>query len=119
VLTLAVGEKGTLPVRVSAVGEAGHASMPTLGDNAVPLLGELLTRVGRGLPTVEPSSLLAQTLGVLLPDGPDDLAAALEAALPLHPTFVHSLPRLDGARLPNPAGRNRRVRRAGRAVAAR
>ncbi len=49
VLTFAVGEKGTLPVRVTAVGEAGHASMPTLGDNAVPLLGELLTRVGRGL----------------------------------------------------------------------
>jgi acetylornithine deacetylase/succinyl-diaminopimelate desuccinylase-like protein len=96
VLTFAVGEKGTLPVRVTAVGEAGHASMPTLGDNAVPLLGELLTRVGRGLPTVEPSSLLAQTLGVLLPDGPDDLAAALEAALPLHPTFVHSLPPLGG-----------------------
>ncbi|MFN8189581.1 MAG: M20/M25/M40 family metallo-hydrolase [Nocardioidaceae bacterium] len=96
VLTFAVGEKGTLPVRVTAVGEAGHASMPTLGDNAVPLLGELLTRIGRGLPTVEPSALLTQTLGVLLPEVPDDLTAALEAALPLHPTFAHSLPPLAG-----------------------
>ena len=96
VLTLAVGEKGTLPVRVSAVGEAGHASMPTLGDNAVPLLGELLTRVGRGLPTLEPSELLGHTLGALLADVPADPAAALEAAVALHPTFVHSLPPLGG-----------------------
>ena len=48
VVTFTVGEKGTLPVRVSALGEAGHASTPTIGDNAVPRLGELLRRVGRG-----------------------------------------------------------------------
>ena len=35
-LTFSVGEKGTLPVNLVAVGEAGHASMPTLGRNAVP-----------------------------------------------------------------------------------
>ena len=45
-----IGEKGTYPARVTALGEAGHGSMPTLGDNAVPHLGELITRVGRGLP---------------------------------------------------------------------
>ena len=48
-----VGEKGTLPVQVTAVGEAGHASIPTLGHNAVPLLARLLPRLGDGLP--EPS----------------------------------------------------------------
>ena len=47
-LALGVGEKGTYPARVTAVGEAGHGSTPTVGDNAVPHLGELLTRVGRG-----------------------------------------------------------------------
>ena len=36
---MSVGEKGTTPVRVDALGEAGHASTPTLGDNAVPRLG--------------------------------------------------------------------------------
>jgi acetylornithine deacetylase/succinyl-diaminopimelate desuccinylase-like protein len=45
---ISVGEKGTCPIRVDAVGEAGHASTPTLGDNAVPLLGQLLARLGRG-----------------------------------------------------------------------
>ena len=46
-----VGEKGTYPARVTALGEAGHGSTPTIGDNAVPHLGEVLARVGRGLPT--------------------------------------------------------------------
>jgi len=96
VLLLAVGEKGTQPVRVAAVGEAGHASMPTLGDNAVPHLGELLRRVGQGLPTMEPTELLDATLSVLLDDPDPDVATALQQAIPLHPTFVHSLPPLAG-----------------------
>ena len=45
-----IGEKGTYPARVTAVGEAGHGSTPTVGDNAVPHLGEVIARVGRGLP---------------------------------------------------------------------
>ena len=35
-------------------GEAGHASVPTLGRNAVPLLAQLLPRLGDGMP--EPSA---------------------------------------------------------------
>ncbi|HQR27632.1 MAG TPA: M20/M25/M40 family metallo-hydrolase, partial [Nocardioides sp.] len=96
VLTFAVGEKGTLPVRVSALGEAGHASMPTVGDNAVPRLATLVSRIGRGLPTLESSPLLDHTLAVLLGEVPDDLATGLERAGELHPTFVHSLPPLAG-----------------------
>jgi acetylornithine deacetylase/succinyl-diaminopimelate desuccinylase-like protein len=53
-LCLSVGEKGTLPVQVVATGEAGHASVPTLGRNAVPLLAQLLPRLGNGMP--EPST---------------------------------------------------------------
>ena len=49
---------GAADLRLEAVGEAGHASMPTLGDNAVPLLGELLRGVGRGMPTSRPSELV-------------------------------------------------------------
>ena len=45
VIDVSIGEKGTCPIRVDAVGEAGHASMPELGDNAVPLLGQLLQQL--------------------------------------------------------------------------
>lgn len=96
VLTLSVGEKGTQPVRVTAVGEAGHASTPTIGQNAVPLLGELLRRIGAGLPTQEGSALLDHTLGVLLGEVPDDLDAGLSRAASLHPALAHSLPPLAG-----------------------
>ena len=50
VMGIAVGDKGTYPARVTAIGEAAHASMPEQGRNAVPLLAELLRRVGSGLP---------------------------------------------------------------------
>ena len=43
-LAVGVGEKGTYPARVSALGEAGHGSTPTVGDNAVPHLGEVLAQ---------------------------------------------------------------------------
>jgi len=96
VLTLAVGEKGTYPARVVAVGEAGHASMPTIGDNAVPHLGPLLGRIGRGLADVEGSVLLSRTLEVLLGRPPGDLEADLAEATRLHPMLTHSLPPLAG-----------------------
>ncbi len=67
-----VGEKGTLPVQVTAVGEAGHASVPTLGRNAVPLLARLLPRLGDGLP--EPSTApeaIAMLRALLGRDEPD------------------------------------------------
>ena len=47
VMGIAVGDKGTYPARVTAIGEAAHASMPEQGRNAVPLLAELLRRVGQ------------------------------------------------------------------------
>lgn len=101
VLTLSTGEKGTQPVRVVARGEAGHASMPTLGRNAVPLLAELLASVGQGLahpgrPGVE---WLRPTLLALLGDAPDEpgeLAAAVARAAELHPALRHGLPPLMG-----------------------
>lgn len=100
VLTVAVGEKGTLPARVVATGEAGHASMPTLGDNPLPRLGELLVRLGQGLPTTEDSPLLRTTLAALLGepvgDGPAEVAEALARARRLHPVLAHSLPPLAG-----------------------
>jgi acetylornithine deacetylase/succinyl-diaminopimelate desuccinylase-like protein len=93
---LSVGEKGTQPVRVSAVGEAGHASTPTIGDNAVPLLGEVLRRIGRGLPVGDGSPWLDETLGALLGESTGGLATSVAAATALHPSFAHELPPLAG-----------------------
>ncbi len=79
-LCLSVGEKGTLPVQVVATGEAGHASVPTLGRNAVPLLAQLLPRLGDGMP--EPSSApeaVAMLRVVLGRDEPDLRRALAEA----------------------------------------
>ena len=45
IYTLVVGEKMTMPVRVIARGVAGHASVPTLGDNALPKLAPVLERL--------------------------------------------------------------------------
>ena len=96
---LAIGEKGTFPARVTALGEAGHASTPTKADNAVPHLGEVLARIGRGLPAPVRHPLVDRMLGVLLGDSyvpGDDLPSALAAAGSLHPELEHWLPALAG-----------------------
>jgi acetylornithine deacetylase/succinyl-diaminopimelate desuccinylase-like protein len=89
VVTVGIGEKGTLPVEVTALGEAGHASMPNVGDNAVPILGELLRRVGRGMPDPRSSPWLETALSALG-------VADVEAAAALHPTLGELLPALSG-----------------------
>jgi acetylornithine deacetylase/succinyl-diaminopimelate desuccinylase-like protein len=95
-LTIAVGEKGTCPVRLVAVGEAGHASMPEVGDNAVPHLARLLTRIGRGMPDLVRDPVVDSTLEVLLGRPVGDLAADIEEAARLHPALAHELPALPG-----------------------
>jgi acetylornithine deacetylase/succinyl-diaminopimelate desuccinylase-like protein len=99
VVEVSIGEKGTCPVRVDALGEAGHASTPTLGNNAVPLLGRLLARLGHG--TAEPLDhpAVRVMLESLLGDGAVDrlgLVEALRQASALHPTLAESLPAVAG-----------------------
>jgi acetylornithine deacetylase/succinyl-diaminopimelate desuccinylase-like protein len=95
VQTISIGEKGTYPARVVAVGEAGHASTPDVGANAVPLLGELLRRIGRGMPTPEESTHVDAALEVLV--GPfTDRSLAFRQAAALHPVLAHDLPALAG-----------------------
>jgi acetylornithine deacetylase/succinyl-diaminopimelate desuccinylase-like protein len=99
VVEVSIGEKGTCPVRVEAVGEAGHASTPTLGDNAVALLGQLLARLGLGSP--EPSdhpgvrSMLDSLLGVGAVERLG-LPESLHRASALHPTLRDSLTAVAG-----------------------
>jgi acetylornithine deacetylase/succinyl-diaminopimelate desuccinylase-like protein len=96
VLSVGVGEKGTYPARVTAVGEAGHGSTPSVGRNAVPLLGEVLRRIGLGMPTPQRSDLVDQMLSVLIGDPGADLADALRRAGKLHPALEHYLPAVVG-----------------------
>jgi acetylornithine deacetylase/succinyl-diaminopimelate desuccinylase-like protein len=96
---IAVGEKGTCPVRVDAVGEAGHASMPSIGRSPMPRLAEVLTRIGIGLPEPCDHPSIRTTLDALLgADAVDRLGIreALRRAAALHPVLAHLLPALSG-----------------------
>jgi acetylornithine deacetylase/succinyl-diaminopimelate desuccinylase-like protein len=96
VVPMAVGDRGTFPVRVVALGEAGHASMPSQGDNAVPLLAEILRRVGTGMPPVQSNEYVDRILGVLVGEFNGDYAGAVAAAADLHPALTHLIPALTG-----------------------
>jgi acetylornithine deacetylase/succinyl-diaminopimelate desuccinylase-like protein len=96
VYTLQVGEKATLPVTVTALGEAGHASIPTLGRNAVPLLAELITRVAahrteqRLVPAIR---AMVEALGV---DPDQELGSVAAEVGALHPMFAAEIEALLG-----------------------
>jgi acetylornithine deacetylase/succinyl-diaminopimelate desuccinylase-like protein len=99
VAEVGVGEKGTCPVEVEVLGEAGHASMPTLGRNPVPRLGEVLRRIGLGEPRPVDDPTLRAALDTLLGPGAVDelgLAEAVSRAAALHPLLTHRLPALTG-----------------------
>ena len=98
-LGLSVGEKGTLPVRISAVGEAGHASVPTLGRNAVPLLARLLPRLGDGMPDPSPAPEAVAMLRALLGRDEPDLAKALAEAEALYDGLGDTIRSLMGSTL--------------------
>lgn len=66
-----------------------------MGTNAVPLLGELLRRVGRGMPTPQESPHVDAMLSVLVGSYADRVAALRDAAA-LHPVLAHSIPALGG-----------------------
>jgi acetylornithine deacetylase/succinyl-diaminopimelate desuccinylase-like protein len=96
VIPINVGEKATLPVRVTAIGEAGHASTPTAGSNAVPLLAQLVQRLGRHDPPPALLSETRRTLEILVGNFGDDLKGAIQRAVTLHQSFPDELPPLFG-----------------------
>jgi len=97
VLCYSIGEKGTLPVEVTAVGEAGHASVPTLGRNAVPLLAQLLPRLGDGLPEPAPAPEAVAMLRALLGRDEPDLNVALAEADRLYDGLGETIRSLMGS----------------------
>jgi acetylornithine deacetylase/succinyl-diaminopimelate desuccinylase-like protein len=96
-LMLSVGEKGTYPVQVVAHGEAGHASVPTLGRNAVPLLAQLLPRLGDGMPEPSTAPEALAMLRVLLGRDEPDLRAALAEADRLYDGLGETIQALMGS----------------------
>jgi acetylornithine deacetylase/succinyl-diaminopimelate desuccinylase-like protein len=99
VVCYSVGEKGTLPVQVTAVGEAGHASVPTLGRNAVPLLAQLLPRLGDGLPEPSTAPEAIAMLRALLGRDEPDLRKALAEADDLYDGLGDTIQALMGSTL--------------------
>ena len=96
---VSVGEKGTCPVLVNALGEAGHASTPRLGDNAVRTLGLLLARLGYGEAELQDHPQVRVMLDTLLGAGSVDrlgLAEAVRQGGLLHPDLATSLPAVAG-----------------------
>ena len=99
VVAVSVGEKGTLPVQVVALGEAGHASVPTLGNNAVPLLARLIARLGDGMPEPAANPMVSAMLTALLGRDEPDLQRAIAEAEALHPSLKGSIRALMGSTL--------------------
>lgn len=96
---IGIGEKGTCPVRVDVIGEAGHASMPSIGLSPMPRLGEVLGRIGLGQAEPTDHESVRATLAALVGPGAVDelgIEGALARATQLHPMFAHMLPALSG-----------------------
>jgi len=87
--TLSVGEKGTFRFTIRARGEAGHGSIPRVGDNALLKLAPALSRLHEQPPhesTADTDRFLERLLGPGYGRFADDLEgalAAVEAGAPL------------------------------------
>ncbi len=108
IYTLIVGEKKTMPVRVVVRGVAGHASVPTLGDNALPKLAPVIERLAAYEPVRRPSPELDAVLDVVAP-GPGSLEERIERGRAQHPELWHTLPAVAGSTIvPTMTGASRK-----------
>ena len=108
VYTLVLAEKMTMPVRVTARGVAGHASLPTLGDNALLKLAPVLERLADYKPVRRLSPELAALLDVMAP-GDGSLDERIERGRAQHEELWHLLPALAGSTIvPTMAGASRK-----------
>jgi acetylornithine deacetylase/succinyl-diaminopimelate desuccinylase-like protein len=96
VVTVGVAEKACLPVLVTALGEAGHASRPHLAANAVPRLATLIERLARHRPERSVLPVVRRMLERLGADPDGDLDAAVAHVAAQHRTLGDDLPSLLG-----------------------
>jgi acetylornithine deacetylase/succinyl-diaminopimelate desuccinylase-like protein len=94
--SLVVGEKMTMPVRVTVRGVAGHASVPTLGDNALLKLAPVLERLAAYAPVVRSSPALEGFLDVVAPGG-GSLDERIARGRAQHGELWHTIPALAGS----------------------
>jgi acetylornithine deacetylase/succinyl-diaminopimelate desuccinylase-like protein len=81
VYTISLGEKGICRFRLRTRGRAGHASVPSLGENALVKIAPLVQRLAEQPPyepTQEGITFLSAMLGDAVGDGDDAIDAALE-----------------------------------------
>jgi acetylornithine deacetylase/succinyl-diaminopimelate desuccinylase-like protein len=93
-VTIGVGEKACLPVLVTALGEAGHASTPHLGANAVPRLATLIGRIAAHRPERSVLPVVRRFLELLGADADGDLDAAIAHVARRAPALADELPSL-------------------------
>jgi len=93
-VAVGVGEKACLPVNVTALGEAGHASTPHLGANAVPRLATLIERIAQHRPQRTLLPVVRQLMAQLGADPDGDLDAAVAAVAARAPILGDELPSL-------------------------
>ncbi len=96
-VTIECGQKATLPVLVTALGEAGHASVPYDAANAVPRLAALITRIAAYVPQRRLGDQTRRMLETLTGEPVDDLDRALRRANELSPWLGPVLPALLGS----------------------
>jgi acetylornithine deacetylase/succinyl-diaminopimelate desuccinylase-like protein len=72
--TYAVGEKGIFRAKVRTRGQAGHASLPRIGENALLKLAPLVTRL-EGQPPLEPTAEGREFLSALYDEPVPDMEA--------------------------------------------
>jgi acetylornithine deacetylase/succinyl-diaminopimelate desuccinylase-like protein len=92
---LCLGEKGVFRFKISTSGEAGHASIPSMGDNALLKLAPLLARLSNQ-PQFEPTPEGVGFLGALLGEdltgaGHFEIEAALERLRSMSPLVASYL----------------------------
>jgi acetylornithine deacetylase/succinyl-diaminopimelate desuccinylase-like protein len=108
IYTLVVGEKMTMPVRVTARGVAGHASVPTLGDNALVKLAPVIERLAAYEPVRRPTPELDVVLDVVAPGG-GSLEERIERGRAQHRELWHTLPAQAGSTIvPTMTGASRK-----------
>ena len=94
VVPVGVAEKACLPVLVTALGEAGHASTPHLAANAVPRLATLIGRIARHRPPRRVLPVVERMMQQLGADPSGDLDAAVAAVAARNRELGDDLPSL-------------------------
>jgi acetylornithine deacetylase/succinyl-diaminopimelate desuccinylase-like protein len=97
--TLCVGEKGVFRFHLETTGRAGHASIPSAGDNALLRMVDVLSRLDGRQPPFDSYPEAAAALEAVLEHPVEDLGAALEEVRGHDPRLAEALRPMLGVTL--------------------